>query len=146
MVDTNRRCIECGAALGDASRCEELFQAALAMEWLDPPQTWAAHHLLVGTYMLQHPSGYSAEGQEALVSMIIATVDGELPAAALRERNRGRFEQQARTWRFRAQESAQPILRHWKMTIADVVDGPAEQLPERVWEWARTVREELRPQ
>jgi hypothetical protein len=142
--DPMRSCPECGALLGPAETCEELFHAALAMEWEEPLVTAAAHHLLVGTYMVQHPAGYTPEAQALFVAMVVTTVDEELSANELYQRHRGRFDQQKRNWRMKVARPQQVRLRRWPMTIANVIDGPAAELPERVWQWARSVREELR--
>jgi hypothetical protein len=139
----DRKCPECGAPLGSAETCEELFHTALAMEWEEPLKTAAAHHLLVGTYMVQHPSRYTPEGRTFFASMVIDAVDQELSAHELYQHNRGRFDQQKRDWHIRAKEPDEPRLREWRMTIADVIDGPSLELPQRVWQWARGVREEL---
>jgi hypothetical protein len=141
MAGDQQKCIECGAALGEAAACEELFHTALGMETIIP-RAAAAHHLLVATYMLQHPSHYTPEGQAAFASLVRTAVDEALSAQELRERNRGRFDQNQRNWRFRTAEGAEPQLREWQMTIADVINGPVEELPERVWTWVRYVRAE----
>lgn len=143
-MEKTPHCPECGAPLGEAQTCEALFHAALAMEWEDPPRSAAAHHLLVATYMVQHPSQFTEEGRLAFAAMVITAVDEGLSAPELRERQRGRFEQQQRDWNFKAKNPAPPQLREWSMTIADALDGPAQTLPERVWRWARCVRAELR--
>lgn len=138
-----RRCPECGARLGVYGCCEELFHLALAMEW-ETPEAGAAHHLLVGTYMLQHPSGFTAEGRAAYRALVETVVDEGLSPEQLRERNRRRFDQGERDFAFKAKEPSAPVLREWRTTIADVVAGPPEDLPARVWAWARSAREELR--
>jgi Family of unknown function (DUF5946) len=143
-VGNDRRCPECGALLGEAAACKQLFHAALAMEWVDPPSTGAAHHLLVATYMLQHPSGFTAEGRSGFAAVVAATVDERLSARQLRWTNRRRFEQQDRDWRIKVTTPNPPELREWQMTIADAIDGDPHGLPERVWAWARSVREDLR--
>ena len=139
-----RRCPECGAPLGGHERCEELFHDALAMEWTDPPATYEAHHLLVATYMLQHPSRYTPEGQAAFRSTVIEIVDEHASAPALRERRRGVFDQSKRDWKLTRKQPDAPVLNEWGMTIADVLDGPPDELPQRVWRWGETVREQLR--
>ncbi len=142
--DEERHCPECGARLGEARECVELFHAALAMEWVDPPRTGAAHHLLVATYMLQHPSGFTPEGRASFEALVSEVVDDELTAEQLRARNKDRFEQQDRDWTLKAKTPSPVVLREWPMTIADAVDGDPDGLPERVWAWARSAREELR--
>lgn len=143
-MDDTARCPECGALLGTARTCEELFHKALLVEWTDTPRTAVAHHLLVATYMLQHPSRFTEEGRAAFAATLIAAVDGALSGPALRAMNRARFGQQRRAWRFRLPEPARPTLRQWPLTIADALDGVPEELPARIWRWARSTREELR--
>lgn len=138
-----RRCPECGAVLGEYAKCEELFHRALIIEW-EVPGAGEAHHLLVGTYMLQHPSGLTEEGRAAYRELISSIVDEEMSAPETRERIRGRFDQDKRGWTFKTKHRARPVLREWPLTIADAITGPGEELPERVWRWARAAREELR--
>jgi hypothetical protein len=138
--DAVRRCPECGAPLGAHERCEELFHEALAMEWLGAPETAEAHHLLVATYMLQHPSRYSPEGRTAFRATVIEIVDEHVPAPVLRERRRGVADQSKRDWNFTTARPDAPVLTEWAMTIADVLEGPPEELPQRVWRWGETAR------
>lgn len=142
-MDDTRRCPECGTALREADSCEDLFHAALAMEHVDPPHTASAHHLLVATYMLQHPGGFTPEGRQAFAATVIASVDENLTAEELRRRHRGRFDQEMRDWRFTSARKAEPEPRRWSMTVADALDGPPEELAARVWRWARHVRGEI---
>lgn len=114
------------------------------MEWVDPPATAAAHHLLVGTYMLQHPARFTPEGRAVYPDLIATVVDERLTAEQARERLRGRFDQRDRDWKLTAKEPAPPVLREWPVTIAGVLDGPPAELPARVWRWAESSREELR--
>lgn len=137
------RCPECGAPLGEVASCDELFHAALVMEWVDPPVTSVAHHLLVATYMVQHPSGFTEEGARVMRDTLATSVDEGLSAPELRERNRGRYDQQVRDFKLKARDPREPVPREWHMTIADAVDGPAEELPARVRRWAESVRAEL---
>jgi hypothetical protein len=139
-----RRCPECGADLGGHEKCEQLFHDALAMEWEDPPRSYEAHHLLVGTYMLQHPSGFTPEAEAWYRQAIATVVDEGLSAPELRERTRGKLEQADRAFDIKAKEPRAVVPREWSATIADVLEGPASELPERVWRWARAVREDLR--
>lgn len=136
-------CPECGAALGEYARCEQLFHRALLMEG-EAPQAGSAHHLLVATYMLQHPSGFTPEGRDSFLELISNVLDERLTAEEQRERIRGRLDQQKRKWNFKAKRPEPPELHDWPMTIADVIQGTAAELPERVWRWAAIAREESR--
>jgi hypothetical protein len=113
------------------------------MEWTDPPRAATAHHLLVVTYMVQHPAAYTGEGRAAFIASLIRAIDGLLSGAELLALNR-RLLDEPRSWRFGLPEAGPPQLRQWAMTIAEAIDGPAGHLPQRVWRWARSVREELR--
>lgn len=113
------------------------------MEWVDPPRTGAAHHLLVATYMLQHPSRFTAAGQRGFAAVLTAVIEGNLSPQELRALNRGRFDQVNRDWRVTRDTPAPPELRRWQMTIASVLGGGPAELPERVWRWARSVHAEL---
>jgi hypothetical protein len=139
-----QRCPECGADLGGHSECEQMFHEALAMEWEDPPRSYQAHHLLVGTYMLQHPSQFTPEAEEWYRRMLETVVDEGLSAPELRSRYHGELERSARAFDIRAKQPRPVVLHEWSATVADVLDGPAAELPDRVWRWARLVREDLR--
>ena len=136
-------CPECGATLGTVPNCEAFFHEALAMEWVDPPRTATAHHLLVATYMLQHPSRFTPEGQRALADLLIAVIDRNSSAQELRVLNRDLFDQENRDWRVVQETPAPPVLRRWQMTIASVLSGGPDELPKRIWRWARSTRAEL---
>jgi hypothetical protein len=129
--------------LGKAPTCEALFHEALALEWVDPPRTAAAHHLLVATYMLQHPSRFTAAGQRGFATVLAAVIDGNLSAQELRELNRRHFDQQNRAWRITRDMPAPPVLRRWPMTIDAILGGGPDELPDRIWRWARSARTEL---
>lgn len=146
MTQDALRCEECGApltVLADASECEGMFHAALAMEWEDPPHTARAHHLLVSTYMLQHPSRLTREAEQEYRSILRTVVDEGIGHEELRERLRGKYDQSKRTWNIRARRSRPIVPRRWSATIADVVKGPAAGLPDRVRRWAEAVRSDL---
>lgn len=51
------RCLECGATLGSASDCNELFERLLAREFGDFRYA-REHRLSVDAYSLQHPDRY----------------------------------------------------------------------------------------
>lgn len=140
------QCPECGAALTaeGVEACVDLFHAALALEWDDIPHTYSAHHLLVATYMLQHPASLTPEAVASYEKGVMAIVDEGLTGEQLRQRNRGQMDQTQRSWNVRAATPAAPVLRHWSATIADVMPCAAAELPERIWQWARAVRDDLR--
>lgn len=143
------RCPECGARLDGhaeapgASSCEDLFHAALALEWTDPARTYGSHHALVTTYMVQHPSRLSLEAEAEYNAALIAIVDEGLSGEQLRRRHQLRFDRGKRAWNV-GPSGPRPITsRSWSATIADVFSGPIGELPGRIMEWAQAVRKDL---
>jgi glycosyltransferase involved in cell wall biosynthesis len=136
-------CPECGADLGELERCDELFGQALAWEWLDPPRSYANHHLLVLSWEIQHPSRFSepalAWARDALRHGVREGIDPE----QLR-REAAYLSRQRRDDGFRiVREGGEVVPRKWARTFADVVAEGSDAMPESVMRLAEAIVEEL---
>lgn len=134
-------CPECGAPRVDGMTCWDQLGLLLAWEANDP-ELAAQHFLTVASYNLQHPAQFTAEAIEGLRQMYIAHLDHGLPVAEIRRRNAKTYEGKARVLRDEADRH--PVLRTWKMTIADVyIPDHPEGVAKRGREWAAAIRSEL---
>ena len=129
-------CRECGAATPDR-RCAQLFEACLANDFGDSDHL-RVHHLLVPSYMLQHPSRLSRDGWFAMRDMLELFVrEGKSPAQASRELRFG-LDGGNRAFSFRKGTPASFELR-WSRTIADVRCDTGANYSSDVRRWAAAV-------
>ena len=134
-------CPECGADKIMGMTCWEQLGGILAWEWHDP-DLYTEHFLTVASYNLQHPAQFTDKALEKLREVFIAHLDNGTTANLLRR-------QMARTAAGEKKvlndiPARQIILRHWRMTIADVyLPNYPEGAAERVRAWARSIRSEL---
>ncbi len=134
-------CPECGAPMVAGMNCWEQLGAVIAWEAYDP-ELLAQHFLTVASYNLQHPAQFTQEAIDGLRALYIEHLDHQLPIAEIRRRV---GEATAGSVRVRRPEQERrPVLRCWRMTIADVYvpDRPAGAA-QRVLEWANSIRSEL---
>lgn len=134
-------CSECGAALSNATACQDHFHQMLYWE-AEEPARGEVHHLMVLCYHLQHPSLYSPEGlRHALGLLEDFVVRGSAPAE-VRRRQRNQVASDQRAWTITARPGAhgsydRPIA--WTMTAADVVAGGADRYIDNVRAWAQAM-------
>lgn len=129
-------CPECGAPVPSGGQCRDYFDACLFAE--ADPAYQVVHHLLVATYMLQHPSQLSRAGwlgtRDVLVDFLIK---GKSPAD-VRKQNRKRLASGNRTWRLKGGEPMAGLdAGTWSQTIADVRLDNAASYCADVERWAR---------
>lgn len=143
----NTLCPECGAPLAAGQTCRDHFDQMLFWESEDPSR-WAAHHLMVLCYHLQHFSLYSAAGL-AQARMLLADflTRGRSPEEARRD-NQALVNYGRREWTVTARPGdsgayERPIA--WTMTAADVVAGGAEAYVANVRRWSETVLASIAP-
>lgn len=138
---TTETCPECGAPRVAGMGCWEQLGALLAWEAHDPALS-AAHFLTVASYNLQHPAQFSEPALAGLRAGLIDHLDHGVPVAELRRRAGRAFGGAQRVLRPAAER--QPMLRRWRVTIADVYlpDLPAGAA-ERVRGWAAAIRAEI---
>jgi hypothetical protein len=141
MTDELPVCAECGAAAVDGLDCWAQLGALLAWEW-DDPALQAEHFLTVAAYNLQHPARFADDALVGLRAAFVDRLDKGIAVAELRRRAARGFEGKTRVLRPAAER--RPVLRHWRLTIADVYlpnqPGGAAQ---RVRAWAAAIRAEL---
>jgi hypothetical protein len=131
-------CPECGAALAPGQTCDELFGTVLAWEGIDPPRTYANHHILVMSWELQHPSRFSEEAlawiRESLRRVL---TEGVTPQDLRRESTRA-MQQQNRAFKI-TRSGAEIVPRAWSRTLSDVIAEGSDAMPDSVGRWARAV-------
>jgi len=112
-----------------------------AWEYQDP-ELMAEHFLTVAGYNLQHPAQFTDEAIAGLRTAFIERLDNGTAASFIRQRNAKAYEGKKRVTR--PESERHPVLRHWKMTIADVYlpDQP-QGAAGRVWAWAAAIRSQL---
>ena len=113
----------------------------IAQEYQDP-DLLREHFLTVASYNLQHPAQFTEEAIAGLKISFIDHLDRGVPAEVLRRRAALAYEGKKRV--LKDESERHPVLRRWRMTIADVYlpDRP-QGAAERVRKWAATVRSEL---
>ncbi len=134
-------CPECGASWVDGMSCWEQLGAILAWEWQDPALQ-AVHFLTVAAYNLQHPAQFTDAAHIGLSAAFIDYLDRDIPIAEVRARISRVAAGSARVLRPEAER--RPVLRRWRMTIADVYQhGEPAGAAARVKSWAAAIRGEL---
>jgi len=134
-------CPECAAPASAGMRCWEQLGAILAWEWQDP-ELQAVHFLTVAAYNLQHPAQFTDAALAGLRAAFIDYLDNGVTVAEIRARMSHLTEGKPRVLRPEAER--RPVLRRWRMTIADVyLSGQAEGAAQRVIAWAASLRNEL---
>jgi len=134
-------CPECGAPRVNGMDCWEQLGWLIGWEAEDP-ELRAVHFLTVASYNLQHPAQFTDEVLVDLRSAFIAHLDRGLPVAEIRQRHAAAYAGSKRV--MRPASERRPVLRRWKMTIADVYlpDRP-QGAADRVKAWAAAIRSEL---
>ena len=141
LIDKHTVCPECGAPEINDMNCFEQLCAIGVWEFNDP-ELLAEHFLTVASYNLQHPAKFTGEALKALSAVFIDHLDNNLPVPEISKRIAQMSEGKKRVLRDESEQ--RPILRTWKMTIADVyIPNRPEGVAQRVREWAASVKKEL---
>jgi hypothetical protein len=121
--------------------CWEQMAAILGWESQDP-ELAAEHFLTVASYNLQHPAQFTEEALDGLRVSFIDRLDHGVPAQALRRRAARVYNGKKRV--LKRESERHPVLRRWRMTIADVYlpDQP-QGAAGRVRRWAATILNDL---
>ena len=134
-------CPECGAPMVQGMTCWEMLGGIIAWEYQDP-ELLAEHFVTVASYNLQHPAQFTDAALAGLRAVFIERVDHGLAIAEIRRRVGVAALGAARV--LRPENSRQPVLRQWAMTIADVyLPSHPAGAAERVRAWATAIRREL---
>lgn len=142
-----QRCSECGAAWSSGQTCDDRFNQMLYREQENPPVYGAAHHLMVLSFHLQHPSRYSPEGLAHAKGLLVDFLERGLTPAQVRTRNRSRVDSGKRTFRITGTPEHHGAYTHpvaWTMTASDVVAGGLDTFVDNVRVWARSILDALR--
>ncbi len=97
----------------------------MALEYENPIAWGAVHHLTVTCYMLQH-NAYSGDVWLEARKMLAQFIQEGVSPAAMRERNRARFDSAHRSWSVtKGAKLSEFEMLVWSCTIADVrLDDP----------------------
>lgn len=130
------KCPECGALLEAGEACADRFHACLVLDFSDPAYGMV-HHLVVATYMLQHPSRLTAEGWPAARALLKAFLHEGRTPAAVRQEDRRALDSGRRSVKLKNRAAA-PVVRSrtWPATIADVRLESGEAYCASVTQWA----------
>jgi hypothetical protein len=131
-------CSECGALSYDGLTCRERFHALLAMEGQDPALA-AEHFFTVACYNLQHPSQFTGEALDGLLSSLGGILNGSLSIEDVRRRTAAEYNGPKKV--LRPAWGRQVVLKLWTMTTADVYRPLQSQgTAERVRKWAESIQ------
>ncbi len=134
-------CPQCGAALDPGETCRERFDALQLLE-LASPAYYAAHHLSVPTWMLQH-NEYSRRGWLEVRRLLAEFVHEGVTPEEARRRARGASSGSRKGWSItRGPKLAEVEGVEWTRTVADVRSDSAEHYVEDVRRWAESVLED----
>jgi hypothetical protein len=134
-------CSECGAPMVNGLTCWEQLGAIGAWEFQDP-ELLAEHFLTVASYNLQHPAQFTDEAINGLRATFIERLDNGLTITEIRHRTATAYAGKKPV--LKNQTERRPVLRRWRMTIADVyIPDQRQGAAERVRRWAAVIRSEL---
>jgi hypothetical protein len=141
LTDPAGACVECGAPRVSGLSCWEQLGALLAWEY-DDADLQAEHFLTVAAYNLQHPAQFTDDALIGLRAAFVERLDRGVAVTELRRRAARQFDGQKRV--LKPTSERQPMLRRWRMTIADVYTPEhAAGAADRVRAWAAAIRQEL---
>jgi hypothetical protein len=134
-------CAECGAPAVDGMNCWEQLGMLIAWEY-DDPELRSEHFLTVASYNLQHPAQFTEQALANLRAGVRDYLDHGVSTGTLRQRASAMFEGSTRVLRPAAERV--PVLRRWRMTIADVyLPQEPDGASTRVRAWGASIRAEL---
>lgn len=144
-------CPECGASLAAGRSCRDYFHDLLALEWQVPgAPSGAPHFFAVGSYNLQHPSGFMPAALTGLHHTIVDVLAGRATVADALQRARRAADGSTRVRRrgdAKLSEAERRMLEHWParwpLTVRDVSEVAAVQYVDRVTAWAASTVEHL---
>lgn len=144
------KCPECGAPLADERSCRDYFHELLALEWQIPGASGGEAHLFaVGTYNLQHPSGFVPAALVELCRTLADVLAGRASVDDALQRAR-RADGSTRVRRHPGtvlsdedQRLVDAWATRWPMTVRDVREAGLEGYEESVRAWAATTVQAL---
>lgn len=137
MSDEIKRCPACGAVLTSTETCEELFWQTQAQELADPAY-YAAHHLVVPCYMIQHDA-YTEQGLWPVRDLLQRFLQGLDPQHWRRTEGR-RVDNRQREFSLTRGERLDALaLIDWSFVVSDVRLDSAEHYCQDARRWATSV-------
>lgn len=157
-------CPECGAALGGAETCTDLFNRMLALEWSViaeigngiPPEAFQssapgragllAHFFAVGSYQLQHPDRLEVRAVLGLWRSLEDVLGGRANREDILRKARRNFDGPARVRRLETGRDPElgPWPAAWDTTVANVCDLPPAEYIAGVRRWAERTAAAIR--
>lgn len=141
MSDSQTSCPECGAIWRDGWTCDYYFGELNSREYVNLAGSGVVHHLNVICHSVQHPSRFTEEALAWYRERLTGLVEGRLTVDDLRQEGRD-HDQSRRNWKITRRTPAEPVLKHWTMTVADVATRPVEEHVELVKQWAASIVED----
>jgi hypothetical protein len=113
----------------------------------EDPARWEVHHLMVLCFYMQHPSRYSPETLAGSRQMLADFVEGGIPPAEMRRRNKVKLSSSNRNFKITGTPERhgaydKPIP--WTLRAVDVVAAGPEAYCDSVWAWARSMQAALK--
>lgn len=139
-------CLECGAPIPEGGACRDNFHALLALEAEVPGAAGSiVHFFTVATYNLQHPvsMGFTVAALHGLREAHARALDGTGSVKQLRAVVKAGAAAAGRVTRRTGEPVPDWPTGGWSMTCRDVIEGGVAAFPERIREWAKSVREKL---
>lgn len=136
------RCPECGAPVPAGGSCRDSFHVMLALEAEVPGGPGEVPHFYaVASYGIQHPGsmGFTASTVEGLRSELEAVVLKGKSLVQVRRKVRAGVREAGRVTRREGDAVPHWPVGMWTMTVADVLEGGADEYVVRVEQWARSV-------
>ncbi len=137
MIDFAKHCPTCGATLGDADTCEDLFSRTQAKEFSDTDY-WPVHHLSVPCYKIQH-NGYSREGFWLVRALLERFTQGLDPQEFLSGERHGLGSRTRNFSLVKGEKLTELDDVKWSFLVSDVRLDTAEHYCRDVRQWAEAV-------
>ncbi len=139
-------CPECGATHSHNQTCNDDLNTLLVWETKDPAK-WEAHHLMVLSYHLQHPTMYSQDGLNAASKLLAEFIETNTTPEQVRRRDRTRLNSNRRTYKITSSSTPYAHYKHpvhWPMTVADIIAGGPDNYMTNIKAWARSIYDQLK--
>jgi hypothetical protein len=139
------KCPECGALWTGGLTCQDHFHQMLYWE-NEFPGHGEVHHLMVLSYHLQHPSLYSPDGLVYARQLLDDMLERGLSPVDIRRQRSAQVDSGARSWKVTARPGAHGSYEKppkWTMTAADVIARGAEDYPQSVRDWIKTIHQAI---
>ena len=131
-------CPHCKAVYTNDETCEDRFNTSQLME-LEQPEYYAAHHMSVPSFMLQH-NAYSAKGWLVACDLLQRFVYAGLTPQEFRQQLKTSVDSGQRGWSITRGPKLSGIEKIvWSMTIADIRLDTEEHYCADIRAWAESI-------